>query len=475
MSHLPRFMDGAELSEIPMWPSSSGWGSTLLLESTIVCDSRKSFKLAPSGGTPNLFIYGQGPVSGQWQDDNVNRHCIFAYSLYVETLPGSSQYMYMFRHSDATINRRGTWRIRSDGKIEILGEGSPGGVVQTSTGALVTGKWYTIVHWATSGTSRVKAIDRITGVVDVDVSDSAPEASNRYVNIGCYWASYGVAYLDNFVMESDATVGNIDDPTNLLTRRFAIGGLKPTGVGTYDAWSGTYASVDDYPNDGDTTYRAGTAGQAFTQLLENMNTLPALPASVAWVWSTVVTRAEGLNANCPERLRSGATNSDVDEVRDTSTSYVCRMHMWTTDPNTASAWTVSAIDGLELGRGSVTDGTHRCTSLMLHVAYAVGPVERIRHIDYFRDVFDPESRVYDENGNPVPYDSIKPNRWMALKSLVPPYAIAPVSLYDYADLVFIEGVKYSFDENGETLEIASAPDDFVDMLIRRIASSSGSV
>ena len=442
------------------------------IETTITSFSRKSAKLLANGTTPYLFMYGSGlNAAGQWYDPNANPSAIMAFHMYIAALPGGGQYFYLFRHSDATIQRYGSMRIRSDGKIDILSEGAPGGTDVTSTQALTTDKWYVVTIFATSGSNiRIIVRDRDTEVTVLDLTGTQANSSNRYTYIGCGWASYGTVYIDNFVWEEGAS---IDDPVNLLSTKYAVNMQLPTGSGYYNQSTGTYADVDDAPHDGDTTYRDYNGAHADTHTVQSTSTFPVAPAQIHGVIGLTVARTTANLTNGNIRIRSGGVDGNCSEAPDYTTSYEIRRFLWLTDPATSAAWLVSAVDSLQVGQAWSRGWYPRLTACRTEVLYSTTPLERIPRMSYIINALDERARVGNHLGENIGYDEIRANRWTRYLDMLLPSSDAREDFWLSDDLFYNEGVIYKQDGESSSVSIASSPDDFVERLVTKIALSAG--
>ena len=125
----------------------------------------------------------------------------------------------------------------------------------------------------------------------------------------------------------------------------------PTGDGADQDWdpssgSDGYAMVDEIPEDGDTTYiSSGTGGDKDTF------TFPALGLSgtVLAVQTVAVARKDDSGSRSIKSVvRSGGTDY-AGSSHALSTSYAAYPDIWTTDPDTSSAWDVAGVDAAEYG------------------------------------------------------------------------------------------------------------------------------
>lgn len=472
MAHTLYWFEGFETGEFS--PSAllySYNNATLSIESTIVSFSYKSLKLVANNSAPYIMFNCDGlDSSGVWVDNNNPIDTTYAWHMYCSALPGSGQVFYIWSGTDAVIWRE-TAGILEDGKVRLYGEGTPGGTTATSTGAITTGVWYVVsVIVVDHANFQVIIRNRDTGATVVDVSVGNNGHPNRYVRIGCAWAGYGTFYFDNVVAEVSAT--SVEDPVNLLTTKYAVNQRVPIGAGYYTAGSGSYADVDDFPNDGDTTRYTLAGATAWTMVGSSSGLWPTFCGTVHAVMIKLFEKAAGANSNQAMRLRSGTTDSDSSGARDSDTAYRMEQKIWTLDPATSAAWTVSAMDGAQFGQ-VWADGTHYTTQISLQVLYSTQQVERIPRIGYFIGMLDGQAHVSDYKSEHIPYDEVRANEWTRYLDLLLPASDTRDDYWLVDDLAYNEGVSYSQDEQGGKVSIASSPDDFVERLVTKIALSSG--
>lgn len=132
--------------------------------------------------------------------------------------------------------------------------------------------------------------------------------------------------------------------------------LHPNASGDEEDWSPTgcsgpnhYQCVDDLSQDGDTTYlSSSTDGHTFLHNIEDLGPTTDVVQVTVEIWAKKIGSGNppGLNA----RIKSGTTteNQFVGFVS-SSASYQYLSYSWTTDPNTGSAWSNSAVDSLQIG------------------------------------------------------------------------------------------------------------------------------
>lgn len=476
MAHTLKFHGGFEEEELVRWSASSGG----VVEKTIVSYGRAAWRWAVTAATGNVVGNMDLTTAGAWDSSNTNHHCWVSFHLYIVTLPAATKYYYLANFSDEA-SVRCHLRLTETGGIELSRETT----YETGTGTLATGTWYVVsVYSGPSAYPQVIIRNRDTGATVASHTLSLIQGSGtgcRDFRVGPATTSTGDCIFDNVVMESAASVSNIADPVGLLTTQYACGLLPPVAAGTYDAFTGTYADLDDYPNDGATTTRnlAGALG-AFTQVMAPCSSLATQVGTVHSVmyWE-LHDAANGTVNNAALRLRTSSTNTDSATYQPgTGDNYAApRQLLKTTDPATSSAWTLSAVDSAEVGVVRANSGSYTLlvTQIGLEVLYTITARERKRRVHYVLDAADPENRIFDDQGREIDYSKVRANRWMRIMSRSPITAGLKDSYAEREDMVYLESVRYSQTPRGASLSIQTAPDNFVELLVGRIATSGGQV
>ena len=481
--HFDGFEVQADANDEARWADLIAGSTAPTIETSIVSYGRAAVRWNLAAALASLRIYSERLGDGTWVDDATPEEGVWmSFHLYITTLPGAGQFYYLCRTGDAGVNPRAALRINgTTGFLEVFSDGA--GTWQAGTVALSTATWYVVSFKSIQSTAPIGIVrNRDTGAtVDSKTHGTALGAGTiaRYIEIGPYTTSTGNCVFDNWVVESHATAANIDDPVNDLGTRYACGLLLPTAAGFYNAWTGTFADVDDVPHDDSATYRSeATANDAFTQGLAPTSSLAAQVSIVKASMHFAFLIATGANTNCYIRLRSGGTDADGASTTDLPTgAYTCRQLLRTTDPATSSAWTVSGVDSAEVGVVNIDNLEARCTLLGLEVLYSVGDVTRTKVVAYVMDDFDPERRVFDaRTGEELPYEEVQPNvGWLRVTSGEMPDSSAPADAWEDETLLPIDSVRLSQDASGPSLDIIPSSEGLAEQLIRGLANSSGSL
>jgi len=188
---------------------------------------------------------------------------------------------------------------------------------------------------------------KIDGILDIDFSgDTKPDTNTTINRLGL---TTGAAFaFDDFALNS--TLGGIDDSwigdgkIKILTPNAAgdVTGLIPSAGNNYEC-------VDDFPNDGDTTYVGDTVVDEYD--LYNLTPCGLANVDILRVWAEA--RARDVNAVgglCKLGVKTEATEYWSAGDLNLLTSYIPIVgthHI--VNPNTSLAWTVEQLDALQAG------------------------------------------------------------------------------------------------------------------------------
>jgi hypothetical protein len=288
---------------------------------------------------------------------------------------------------DAISNVKFRLNITSGGILKFYNTSNT--LLATGTTALSTNAWYCIIIYANSGASvswevRLAPDDETTPATEISGS-GADLGSNAFssfrigkaINVNSQTVDF---YYDDMLL----------DDANWPTQGTCVR-LAPNGDGSTAQWTaGTaadYTAVDEVPTDGDTSYIQKSAGssQAHLVALESTTT-KSISGTVNGVKAYIRPR-EGGNVTSATlvRIRSGGTNSDS-ATRNGNTTYVPQFRVRDTDPSTSSAWTLSAIDSLEVGIADTGSASNvRCSTIAAFVDFTpdAGPPPDYTPLDMF--------------------------------------------------------------------------------------------
>lgn len=155
--------------------------------------------------------------------------------------------------------------------------------------------------------------------------------------------------------------------------------------GNYQTWSigagsgNHYEVVDEVPHDSDTSYllSSNVVGEAETEALISAETA-GISGTVNTVRAVCMFKRDGAsNGSVRVRLRSGSTDSTNGTNSSVAASYSDFSRILDTDPATSSAWTVSALNSIEVGAVEQQASTlmTRMTAAYAMVDYAPSAAE----------------------------------------------------------------------------------------------------
>lgn len=153
---------------------------------------------------------------------------------------------------------------------------------------------------------------------------------------------------------------------------------------TRNTGSNDWEAVDEIPHDSDTTYIGSSLlTQASTVALESAASA-GIAGAVKAVKSLTVIRDETVASSISTRLRSASTNDDT-TGRDPGNVYVANAKIYVTDPATAAAWLLAALDSIEVGVLNNLSVGVRCTLACAMVLF-INPIPRVVYNDRRRRV-----------------------------------------------------------------------------------------
>jgi hypothetical protein len=128
--------------------------------------------------------------------------------------------------------------------------------------------------------------------------------------------------------------------------------LLPDGAGDLSDWTpsagSNFQNVDEIPKDGDTTYNETATANDID--LFTMGNLAVITSGILGIKVDLDVRATAGSENIRTKVRSGATTADGASQAVTDTvNFITFSEILETDPDTASAWTVSGINAIQAG------------------------------------------------------------------------------------------------------------------------------
>jgi len=291
--------------------------------------------------------------------------------LRIATLPGSNDECFAAFNSSTTASAH-KLELRLNSSGNILAYNAAGTLVATGTTVLSTSTWYMIEAQcgtsATTGTYtvRINGVQEFTGTTNTSATQNNAFFLGKVQNRNSQSVDF---YYDDLLIQDDITAW----PGAGKVLR-----MEPDGDGNYTAWTGDYTAVDDLAagsasHDGDSTViTSNTASQAETCTMESASSagIQSYDTVVGVKALTVAKDSSGTSAY-QTRLRSGTTDSDTTSANITST-YFGNGKILTTDPATGAAWTVSALDSIEVGG---VNGTAAVTTSVTAVCAMVATLD----------------------------------------------------------------------------------------------------
>ena len=255
----------------------------------------------------------------------------------------------MVELQDAATSQRSVWMELNSGDFEFWYR--PG--FDTKINPILTtsiDQLYTIdIHWLLHASAGVVEF-YIDGVLTRFVSGDT--LGNDVTNIGKV-KFYGLRTDTSGITSQQVISEVIVATTSTIGMRVAT--VSPSGAGTTSDWAGAYTDVDDLvvANDAD-LLSSVLANDVTTFAATNLSV-----AAAAMEIEAVVECCRARNAvtgpqNLQHAMRSGTTNYFGSSIAALSTAYSGHVNIRETDPDTATAWTSSGVDALEIGVKSIT-------------------------------------------------------------------------------------------------------------------------
>ncbi|MGW8177407.1 MAG: hypothetical protein ACWGQW_01205 [bacterium] len=238
---------------------------------------------------------------------------------------------------DSSQSIQATLQVNTDGSLSVSGQSSSSGVIIRDT-------WFYIELTITVNDSTGSVVVDVDGteVINQTSIDTQGQATDDVYGASFQGSAANFRYFDDLYIRDDTTRhgGN----TYIQT-------LRPTGAGNYTQFTpsagSNYQNVDETVFDSDSTYNySSTTGQIDSFA---MGDLSGDTASVyAVVNKTVAKRNTADPAYLSPLIRTSSTDyTGTSEAQ--ADTYKLRDKIWETNPYTASAWSISEVNGLEAG------------------------------------------------------------------------------------------------------------------------------
>ena len=240
------------------------------------------------------------------------------------------------------------WGVTAGGKFMIF-RLSAANILGTGTLPVPINSWFYVelkmtIH-NTAGTAEL----RVNGSPTPDISLTGlntRSTANNFAND--VWFNAANFPIDDFYA-LDPTTGAA--PYNDFLGDVRIQTLFASAAGSSTQWTPlsttNFSNVDDAGLDGDTTYNSSTtAGQIDLFACADLTGTPVVLGVQAFVDAR---KDDAGLRQVRTKLKSGAVTSNGATATLNSSNYANYADRYLTDPNTSAAWTVAAVNALEVG------------------------------------------------------------------------------------------------------------------------------
>lgn len=277
------------------------------------------------------------------------------------TLPASGSEP-IFQAQQAGGPTKFTLRITSAGNLAAYD--SAGTLQATGSTALSASTWYRIECKVATGASAawevlINGVTEISGTANVGTGNNGRSAFGKVADVSGQSVDF---YYDDISIDDAAYPG-----------ASAIMRLVPTANGTTMQWtagtgSSNYLEVDDVPF-AEASYVKNVATDDVALFALTDTGTAGITGTINAVRPLIYPRLDSTGTNATKfRLKSGATTDDLSTVA-TTTAGIYLSKVYATDPNTSAAWTLSAVDALEVGAVETTAVLSRLMDVHVYVEY----------------------------------------------------------------------------------------------------------
>lgn len=300
------------------------------------------------GGSATTGVYGVGSarrVGGQKKTLSTNYSELYAsFHFYTENLSAAT--VYLLRDAGTA---QCDLRMNSSGALFFTRSGTTLG--SPASTVLVANTWYwMVVRFVISDTVGVAEV-KVNGTSYVSLSSQdTKNTANATANLVEINTGSGGQAFDNFLVW-DTTSGSGNDLTGYPSGEVVVDTSWVTGAGNNAQWtplSSTNASnVDETNADDDTTYNSSlTANQIDDFAVGNLH---ATSATVIGVGVNTIDRVDDATLHTVSHHVESAAAVANGTAFSVSGSYVNHQTLFTLDPNTSAAWTVSGRNAAKFG------------------------------------------------------------------------------------------------------------------------------
>lgn len=349
-------------------------GGTFSIQTSVVKTGTYALRVNPNNNATGFFDirgFNAGGVQSSINGSTITTSFQYRYA----TKPSALSEI-MLSAEDASVNKF-ELRINSGGNLVAYDRSAV--ALATGTAVLSADTWYEIQAKTGSGPAGVFEV-YVDGVLDITTTGDLLSTAYRTVIFGKSTNRHGNSvdfFYDDIIINDTPDYPSSGEVKVMLPD--ANGAAQTFTIG---AGSDHYTAVNEIPPDGNTSYLVSTLniGDAETESLQDSGTVGITgTVHVVKVVNSCI-RDGAANGTLRTRLRSGSTNSDTAGAA-IGVAYEARSNLSETDPATAAAWTVSALDSVESGavESETTDKSRMTfTSVMVYytpeeAAAAVSP------------------------------------------------------------------------------------------------------
>lgn len=307
------------------------------------------------------FATWRGISSTVFNAANFNDATLYhAFYFYYSTKPAVNSEEIFVARDTAAGNKFGV-RLNSTGTLSAYDK-TLTNLLSTGATVLNSGTWYLLEIKVGTGAAaawevKINGVSEISGTGDLGTTNNGDVRFGKTTNRNSQSVDF---YFDNCATDNAAYPG-----------AGVVAVLLPNGDGTFTSGTGTYADVDEIPNDGDSTTIAPAlgVGNARSVTLQDCATVGISGTIQAAKITAYNKRSGASNGSLKLRYYIGGTSYDTAGVAVGST-YQLYSYLLETNPSTGAAWTSAGIDGAEIGVvcNNASFG-FQCTQLLLMVRY----------------------------------------------------------------------------------------------------------
>lgn len=295
----------------------------------------------------NVLLGGHDSTTGSVAASGWNISTAFArFYFKINTLPSADSEEF-FQILDTAVALKLAGRVTSAGKLQLYQNDGTTQVGSDSTSTFTTGVWYKVNIRCNTGSST-------TAVLTVD---GTIECSSTTANLGttnCGYIQLGkVTNRNGRTVSFDYDSLLVDDtaaPGSGICKRMVCDSNGNANTWSSSSGGNKWDDVNGEPVD-PITYLISTTSSGDAQTLGLVSAATAGISGVVRACKLVFAgkRNGASNGAVRLRLRSATTNDDTSTDVAMGNPIVMKQRMYPLDPATSAAWTVSALDSVEVG------------------------------------------------------------------------------------------------------------------------------